>query len=346
MRDYHQNLTRWFTVAGLLVAVASLARGEPRVQPGVQPRVQPRFQPIVPPPGSAAPETSEQKPVKKPAKKPKVEVACLGPAREISHSSSASRDTFALGLIFAPRPVLSGGGDLAFFSLRAAGLTFRLGFQGMLELESKNKLDKNTQALVGDIHFWRGVYGLSLATSLDRLAERWLGKGSALEATLSYRHESEHYTGSNNGGEGIDYSDRPHIGDFIMLDVALRYRLGKIDLIARLQHKFFLPKRSAYLQGGGADLILRWRLTHWIHPFISLFGEYVFGAVVHDHELGGGLPVRVPDHYLFRALVGGILPSKAGDLYLFVSTDVGHRKGLAVFTEEFAFTVGVRAVFF
>ena len=268
---------------------------------------------------------------------PGVAVWFLGPAREISHSSSASRDTALLRMLILPRPVLAGGGDIGVFALRAVGVTWRLGFFGMLELES----DQETKAFAGtpqgDVRFWRGLWGYSLAASLDRLAERWLGEGSALEATLSFRHESEHYTGSNNGDGGTDVSDVPHIGNFWMPDVAVRWRVGPVDLIARYQHKIFMPDMF-YTHGPGADLVVRWRLWDYIHPFLSIFGEYLFGAERAD--VG-----RVPDNYLVRGLLGIIVPSSYGDLQIFLSADVGHRKGLAVFTEEATIGGGIQAAF-
>jgi hypothetical protein len=268
---------------------------------------------------------------------PGVAVWFLGPAREISHSSSASRDTALLRMLLLPRPVLAGGGDIGVFALRTVGVTWRLGFFGMLELES----DQETKAFVRtpqeDIRYWRGLWGYSLSASLDRLAERWLGEGSALEAALSFRHESEHYTGSNDGDAGTDYADVPHIGNFCMPDVAVRWRVGPVDLIARYQHKIFVVD-PYYSHAPGADLVLRWRLWDYIHPFLSIFGEYLFGA---DHAVVG----RVPDAYLVRGLLGILVPSSWGELQIFLSADLGHRKGLAVFTEEATLGGGLQAAF-
>ena len=269
---------------------------------------------------------------------PGVAVWFLGPAREISHSTSASRDTALLRMLLLPRPVLAGGGDFGVFALRAVGVSWRLGFFGMLELESDQETKSFVGAPQGDIRFWRGLWGYSVACSLDRLAERWLGEGSALEATLSFRHESEHYTGSNDGDEGTNYSDRPHIGNFWMPDLAVRWRVGPVSLIARYQHKIFMPDMF-YTHGPGADLTVRWHLWDYIHPFVSIFGEYLFGAERAD--VG-----RVPDAYLVRGLLGIIVPSSYGDLQIFFSADVGHRKGLAVYTEERTIGFGLRFTFF
>lgn len=297
---------------------------------GKRERVEPRRAKADPtPPG----EPSRRK------KRPRLEVSYVGPAREISHSSSASRDTFAMSMTILPRPVLTAGGEFSILGFRFSGMTWRVGFHGMLELESHEKTKRFAGRPEGDISYWRGIFGYSLALSLDRLARRWLGKGSALEATLTGRHESEHYTGSNDGGEGTDYSDRPHIGDFIMLDLAVRYRIRRVDLIARLQHKFFLPGRSGYSHGPGGDLVVRWRLNRWVHPFGSFFGEHLSGT---DHFNG----TKFPDAYLVRGLAGAILPSRFGEMYIYLSADVGHRKGLAVYTEEATLGLGIRVAFY
>lgn len=268
----------------------------------------------------------------------KVKIWSLGPARAISHSSSASRDTFVMAMHVVPRAILTAGAELGLFALRGAGMTWRLGFHGMFEIYSKEKTTSFAGYPISDIHFYRGVGGYSLAWSLDRLTQRWLGPGSALETTLTVRHESEHYTGSNEGGEGLDYGDFPYAGDFIMLDLAARWRLGKWDLLARLQHKFFFPGRSAYTHGPGADLHVRWRALRGLNPFVSIFAEYTRGA------RRAGRP-RYPDAYLVRCLFGVIIPSPLGGIYLYLSGDVGHRKGLAAYTEEATFGLGFRIAF-
>ena len=268
-----------------------------------------------------------------PAAPPKVQIGFLGPSRAISHSISASRDTAVLQMLIAPRPTLTGGGEFSVFSAAFAGMSWRLGFFGLIELESKQALP-HVKPIAGDVSFWRGVYGFSLAVSLDRLAERWMGKGSAFELSLSWRHESEHLTEKGGDGER-EYGDVPIIGDFLMPDVAVRWRVGPLSLIGRLQWKIFVRDR-AYTHAPGVDLTLRWHATKWVHPFASFFTEYVFG----------NRSQRVPDHYLVRGLLGILVPSSYGYLSVFLSGDVGHRKGLAVFTREATFGVGLRAAFF
>jgi hypothetical protein len=255
----------------------------------------------------------------------------LGPSREISHSSSASRDTAVPGIVVLPHRVLSAGADFALVSVRGATMTARLGAFGMLELESEGETDRYVPFPQADIQFWRGLYGYAAAVAFDDLAERAFAHPyGALEGTLTFRHESEHYTGSNHGDEGKDVSRVPQVGDFVMLDAAARVPAGAWTFTFRLQHKVFLPDRSSYRQGPGADAIVRWQPISRIHPFASVFGEVLTGDV---------------DAYLVRSLAGVVLPSSSGDLYVFLSADVGHRKGLAVLTEERTLGFGLRFAF-
>ena len=115
-----------------------------------------------------------------------VRFSWLGPSRAISLSSSASRDTAALGLVPLPRVILSGGGDFSLLAVESHTSSWRLGFHGMLELESKGEAEAGFLPFpTGDIHFWRGIYGYSLAVASDALAEE-ICSGCALEATLSF----------------------------------------------------------------------------------------------------------------------------------------------------------------
>jgi hypothetical protein len=179
--------------------------------------------------------------------------------------------------------------------------------------------------------------------SFDELAERWLGPRGALEVVLSHRHESEHFTGPRDPNDRT-FDDIPIIGDFLMPDFAARFPAGPVDLEVRLQFKFFVSSGGykQYIFGPGMDLIARWRLTDWIHPFISLFGEYLLGGV----EEWEGRTVDIPDNHLVRGLIGVVFPGRLGDVQLFTSLAVGHGKGLLVFREEFLWGWGIRLAFF
>jgi hypothetical protein len=71
-----------------------------------------------------------------------------------------------------------------------------------------------------------------------------------------------------------------------------------------------------------------------IHPFISLYGEFWNGALMQGRQY--------PNAYLLRVLAGAALPSALGDVMLFVSGDIGHRKGLMAFTREATLGRGAR----
>ncbi|MCC6747927.1 MAG: hypothetical protein IT371_09735 [Deltaproteobacteria bacterium] len=271
----------------------------------------------------------------------------LAPFRSISLNASASRDTPAVGVVFLPRTVLSAGGQFSVFTLRAAGLTSRLGIYGMVELDGNNSTTVGFPWFNGDVRFWRGLFGYSVAIAFDRLARRWCDRGCALEASVSFRHESDHLTASNSSGEGTtEYLTSSQVGDCIMLDAAARYPLGRFEFTASLRHKFFLPGRSSYSHGPGVELIARWRRFRYLHPFVSFFAEYLVGVrtVPADRRTQYGTR-GFPDAYLVRSLLGVAVPSRVGDIYLFADGTVGHRKGLAVFTEEATLGGGVRFAF-
>lgn len=258
-----------------------------------------------------------------------------GASREISHAASASRDTAALGLVFLPRVILTGGGDFGLAKIRGSGLAFRPGFFGMLELESKHDTAHFLPLPGGDVSLWRGLYGYSAAIAFEQLARRWMGERGALEATLSFRHESEHFTGSNSGPSTTEYTDLPHIGDFLMLDVAARVPLGRVDIETRVHYKAFFihdpsDPRAPYRHAAGTDVIVRVRAWERAHLFTSSFAEFI--AATGPAE----------DAFFFRNLTGVILPGRAGDMYVFMTADVGHGKGFLVHRKEASLGAGVR----
>ncbi|HKA87983.1 MAG TPA: hypothetical protein VKE22_09970 [Haliangiales bacterium] len=261
-------------------------------------------------------------------------VGLLGPPREVSSSASASRDTPALGMVIAPHRVLSGGGELGIVSIAGDDLTLRLGFYGMVELESSGTLDRLLPYPTADIRYWRGLIGYTAALSLDGAARALLGEGSALEAEVGYHHESEHQTASNSGGPSEDVSDVPQVGDAIHLDVAARLRRGDVDVSVRLRERLFIPGKSSYAHAPGVDVEARWRALAHLHPFASAFAENMFGAY------------RYPDVFLVRGLVGAVVSPGVSEVYLYLFADVGHRKGLAALTKEENFGVGIRVAFY
>src|SRR6185503_14623379 len=115
------------------------------------------------------------------------------------------------GIVAAPHRILSGGGEFALLSAGWPEHELRLGAQAMLELESEGRTSSYLPFPQSDIRFWRGIWGFSAALSFDGAARRLCAR-CALEVTLTFRHESEHYTGSNRGDGGTDYSDARLVG--------------------------------------------------------------------------------------------------------------------------------------
>ncbi len=260
------------------------------------------------------------------------EVDLLGPSRAISHSYSASRDTAAMQWQFAPRVVRMGGGEFSVVQVDTRIGRFRSGFLGFLELEGKDEPDHYYPG-PGGTDFWRGHYGLFLGLSVPTLGAR-VCPGCELEGVVSVHHESEHVTGPSDGSPSdTSYQGVPNIGDYVLPDVAIRVPVGRWSLTARLQDKLFIPGRSAYRNGPGADLIIEWATWPRVHWFTSTFAEYLFS------DRG------YPDAYLVRNLTGIVLPSEHGRVFVYLSADVGHRKGLAVFTEERTAGFGVRVAY-
>lgn len=262
-----------------------------------------------------------------------------GASREIHLGLSASRDTAAMGWALTPYSVLTAGADLALVKWKLDPLTLRFGFFGMIELESDRPYEKGSGDFIPreNSAFWRAHGGYSVAASFEDFARRTFGERGAFELTLSLRHESEHFTGSIDGNEP-KYGDRPHIGNFLLGDAAVRLPAGAFDVELRVLGKLWLGER-AYSVGPGGEAILRWRLSPWVHPFSSLYGEYVFGRNVRWDD---DRDVRVPDNYRVRNLTGLAFPGRVGDIMIFNALEVGHGKGLHVYEEEFRWGGGIR----
>ncbi|MGC4094515.1 MAG: hypothetical protein QM756_42695 [Polyangiaceae bacterium] len=263
-------------------------------------------------------------------------VEWLSPAREISRGWSASRDTPAFELAIFPRPIQRAGADLALVTVRRPSFTLRSGFAGFIEL--------TTEAETSGFHsgpwpggggpiYWRGSFGFFAALTPVEWGRRLCAR-CRTEATLTYRHESQHYTGSNAGDAGIDMSARPYVGDDFILDFGFAESVGEWYFAERAILLVFLPERSSYAGGLGVDLHARWLGPRWSQPFLSLYGEYLFGDDLHGRAF--------PDVYRLRALLGVALPSSMGDVSLFLSGDVGNRYGLEILTREATLGLGLR----
>jgi len=265
------------------------------------------------------------------------QLSWLGPAREISRGWSASRDTEAMTMSIAPRPVLVAGGQFALATFASRAWALRFGFAGMFELETDGTTDRFHSGLAPGastgMMLWRGAYAYHVAVA-PRQWGREVCESCRMEGALGYRHESQHYTGSNSGGDGLDVSDQPYVGDDVIADAALGHWLGEWYFAERLTGMWYLPKRSSYDFAGAVDLHVRFTRLPYAHPFCSLYAEYRKG----DELLG-----RVfPDAYRFRALLGAALPSALGDIWVYGSGDVGNRYGIRILTREATLGLGIR----
>ncbi len=271
-----------------------------------------------------------------------VDIAVMpGESHAISHAQSASRDTGLMGYQVLLRVVLTTGADFSFIGFRFSGLDLRAGMFGMFEVQTVKEQPSAFLYVPAGPYIWRGLLGYSLALSLEDLAQSWLGPRGALEAAVSFRHESEHWTGGNaedNETLSRRFADTPHIGDFIMPDLAIRAPAGPFDIDFRAQCKAFLPTFGNYVAGPGVDLIFRWRVVGWVNPFLSLFAEYLFG----DAKMVEGERREIPDNYLARGLLGVIFPGETADIQIFAAVAHGHDKGLLVVNKDTRFGWGIR----
>jgi len=260
----------------------------------------------------------------------------LSPPRAISRTWSASRDTPVMDLIMLPRPVAKVGGDLALMTLQWPAWTLRGGFAAFFELEGDAETDGVTDYGLptgsGKL-LWRGSAAFFASMAFDALGRR-LCAGCAVEATLQFRHESQHYTGGNSGGGDEDVSDQPYVGNDLILDLASSQQVGDFYFAQRLIGMWFVPEHSSYQGGAGVDLHMRWTRWQLAHPLLSLYGEYLVGDETHGRHY--------PNAYRARALVGLGLPSDFGDIIAYGFGDVGHRYGVRILTEEATLGVGVR----
>lgn len=265
----------------------------------------------------------------------RAELTFLDHGRELPRSWSASRDAPVFSLMLFPRDIRTAAGEFALVGWKTENYQLRLGFGGLLELESEGATRSfdNLITHASGAFLWRGSYQYQAALSLDSLATA-LCTACWLEAVIGYRHESEHITASNSGGESPDHRGSPLVGDDLEVDVALATYQGDFLLLGRPQFRFFLPERSSYGVGASLDLHARFIRVPRVHPFVSVYGEFWTGARSQAR--------KYPDAYLVRALGGVALPSVLGDVMPFISGDVGHRKGLAAYTLEATLGLGLR----
>lgn len=71
---------------------------------------------------------------------------------------------------------------------------------GLIGVETKEAQPASFMNVPGGTCLWRGVLGYSLALAAGDFGERLLGTRGQMELAVSFRHESEHYTGTRAGG--------------------------------------------------------------------------------------------------------------------------------------------------
>jgi hypothetical protein len=267
-----------------------------------------------------------------------------GNARAISHALSASRDNATPGYDFTPRQVQRGGLDFAFLGYKFPRHTLRLGFFGLMEIQSDEENPEPWLLGRQNVSIWRGVWGFSSALSFDSFAQKHWGERANVEFAVDVRHESSHCT----YGWMWDYEDVPDVGNFIMPEIAVRYPWQRFDIDLRYQYKHFFEVietagfeqcDEAYRSGIGGDFVVRYHSDRRLDPFASTFYEYAWGNRTQRYV---SVYVPTPDFYLFRQLAGVIIKGKAANLHLYTSWSIGHDKGLLAFHEDRLWGWGIR----
>lgn len=259
-----------------------------------------------------------------------------GNSREITRTTSASRDVAVSDLVFAPRVGAKGAADFAFAVVRAGGIALRPGFNAFFALEHADVGVAGPLPLPGEGKgpmLWRGVFGASLALSAERLARAWLGRGGAIEITVTVGHESDHVTGGS-------FDDAPEPGDildggggnYVVYDGAIRALAGpRLEMWARVEDRAYFV--GPILHAPGIDTGLRWHLLPHVEPVLSLFGE----ALLVDHNQNAAR-----DGGFAGLLAGLALPGALGELIPYSAVDVGNGKGLLINRREIDLSIGVR----
>jgi len=261
----------------------------------------------------------------------------LGYPRRVPRAWSASRDTPAMNMIVFPRPADMAGGDFSLFTLQFNRWSLRSGFAGFIELETDARTSGTNAGGIpwgnGKI-LWRGSYAYFAAFSLDSMG-RSMCQGCAIELTLQYRHESQHYTASNTGvGSEEDATPEPFVGDDLIFDLASLQRTGNWLFAERAIGMWFLPDRSSYSAGVAMDVHARYVHFARVQPFISGYAEHLWGDMLQGRQF--------PDAYRVRALVGVALLSSLGEILIYGAGDVGDRYGICGLTEEATLGLGIR----
>ena len=261
-----------------------------------------------------------------------------GNAREISRSSSASRDTPVLEGAYGPASQSSVGLELGTVRLHWEGISVRLGVHFLVALENHDKGIFAGMPFVAS-QLWRGLWGSSLSFTSRSLSRQWFGPRGGLEVTTLFGHESAHadadfrdthpgFSGPPRRGDILKGGE----GNYFQHDIAVRLApRDSLDLVLRVQDRIYVT--GLMRQAPGLDVVLTWRLLPEIQPMVAIFAERLF-VNPGDNASGNGAFARV--------MLGALLPGKLGVVTPFVSLDGGNGKGFFVNQREARGSFGLR----
>jgi hypothetical protein len=261
-----------------------------------------------------------------------------GNAREISRSSSASRDTPVLEGAYGPTSQSSVGLEFGTVRLHWEGISVRLGVHFLVALENHDKGIFAGMPLVAT-QLWRGLWGSSLAFTSRSLARQWFGPRGALEVTTLYGHETAHadadfrdtHPGFNDAPRRGDLVDGGE-GNYFQHDLAVRLAPAeRLDLVLRVQDRIYVTGLMRHAPG--LDLVLTWRLLPELQPMIAVFAERLLVNPGQNGAENGGFA---------RVMLGAVLPGKLGMVTPFLSLDGGNGKGFLVNQREVRGSFGLR----
>ncbi|MFI5301756.1 MAG: hypothetical protein ACHREM_27010 [Polyangiales bacterium] len=273
-----------------------------------------------------------------------------GAGHAISRSTSASRDAPVIEYAYGPHAQASLGVEPALFAITTDAARWRVGVSALIALENGSN-----RTSIAPNEFTRARAELFAAIELRALARKLLPRDGVVELTFGVGRESADSLGHNRP-DVASPRDLPFGGggDWLSFDLALRSPLGHgFELTLRLGDRVYWNAfplifgaqmasdvvasdlRESLLDEASAELIVRWRATTWMHPTLSLFAERL---ISHDALANDGT--------FARALLGAVLPGRAGELEPFVSFDAGSGKGLLIDRRELRLSLGVRDAIF
>jgi len=228
--------------------------------------------------------------------------------------------------------VSKGGIEFALTEFKNKLGIMRLSFMGIIELESN---ENGTPAFFDAEHnvaLWRGHYGYGVSQTLDDLSPTLFDKPSQCELYIGWRHESDHFTGSEEGDHEPRFWQTPNIGDWFQFEEALRTPYKNIRNDIRLIQKYYIPVEGnrAYNFSLAMDFILEYKPYKKFHPYSSTYVEYLNG---NEWEVAG-IDAGVPDAKYFYQHFGVSIKGKYLRLKLYTLISSGNGKGKLMFEKS------------